>query len=188
MTLGYGKTLTRVWAWSFSHSPSCSQSSAPFITVCSRKGLPLLPRGRRPKHRAEQCRKYALMKGNSHTDYRRGYIHLWMGRVLIVLGVITGGLGIRLTSFSPFRTDSQTRISGIVYGVVAGIMMALYIVIVVLFEIRRKRAARSAPQALPTKTALPSYEESQSSASSLASRQNTGAQGATTANAGVRYS
>ncbi|ETN44260.1 uncharacterized protein HMPREF1541_10811 [Cyphellophora europaea CBS 101466] len=106
---------------------------------------------------------------------KRGRVHLWVGRSLIVLGIINGGLGIRLTSFSPFRTDAQTRTSAIVYGVIAGVMFALYALLVAMFETRRKRAqGKAPPYNIAQQKGLPSYEESQSSASSLASRQNTG--------------
>lgn len=100
---------------------------------------------------------------------------MWVGRSLIVLGIVNGGLGIRLASNSPFRTDSETRTASIVYGVIAGLMFALYAALVVLFEIRRKRAQGQAGPAVQTQTKdLPTYDESQSSATSLASRQNTG--------------
>lgn len=69
-----------------------------------------------------------------------GYIHLWLGRFLIVLGVINGGLGLKLASYSPYETHSKTKI--IVYGVASGIMLVLYFLIVILGEIRRSRANR----------------------------------------------
>lgn len=96
-------------------------------------------------------------------------MHLWVGRSLIVLGIINGGLGIRLASFSPFQTDETTRKAKIAYGVVAGFIFTLYAVLVVLFEIRRKRAQKNMPADPVAATAhaenalkLPSYDESQS--------------------------
>jgi hypothetical protein len=97
--------------------------------------------------------------------------------------MINGGLGIRLASFSPFQTDSQTRTAKIAYSVVAAVMFALYFVLVILFEIRRKRAQKNmlgASRAAPAAgTAhgenamkLPSYDESQSDESIR--RENTG--------------
>jgi hypothetical protein len=121
------------------------------------------------------------------TDTCRGYIHLWVGRSLIVLGIINGGLGIRLSSYSPFRTDNQTRTSAIIYGVIAGVMFGLYVLLVVLFELRRKRAARQATVAI-TKESLPRYEESQSSSTSIASQRNTGGPHASAPDNAVRYS
>lgn len=70
-------------------------------------------------------------------------MHLWVGRSLIVLGMINGGLGIRLASFSPFQTDDTTRKLKIVYGIVAAGMFALYATLVIVFEVRRKRAQRN---------------------------------------------
>lgn len=90
-----------------------------------------------------------------------------------MLGIINGGLGIRLASFSPFRTDAQTRTAGIVYGTIAGAMFALYAVLVVLFEMHRRRAQRKAATAYSQNKAPPTYDESESSATSVASRQNT---------------
>jgi hypothetical protein len=97
--------------------------------------------------------------------------------------MINGGLGIRLASFSPFQTDSQTRTARIAYSVVAAVMFALYFVLVVVFEIRRQRAQKNMPDA--TRAApvagtahgenamkLPSYDESQSEESIR--RENTG--------------
>lgn len=102
---------------------------------------------------------------------------LWDERANLTGNSINGGLGIRLASFSPFRTNSQTRTAGIVYGVVAAVMFVLYTMLVVLFEVRRKHAQRNTavPTAYQETKGLPTYEESQSSAtSSLSSRQNTG--------------
>lgn len=129
-------------------------------------------------HRIFKKRSKAAVEGKATKPPGRtvvGRIHLWVGRLLIVLGIINGGLGIRLASFSPFRTDSQTRTAGIVYGVIAAFMFVLYVVLVVLFEMRRKRAQRQipAPTAYQAK-GLPTYDESESSAASLSSRQNTG--------------
>lgn len=67
-----------------------------------------------------------------------GYLHLWLGRLLIVLGMVNGGLGLRLAAVSPFENHSRTKI--IAYGVGAGIMFFLYFVFVVFGEIRRSRA------------------------------------------------
>ena len=110
-----------------------------------------------------------------------GRVHVWVGRSLIILGMVNGGLGIRLASRSPFRTDSQTRTASIAYAVAAAVMFILYVTLVVLFEIRRKRAQPQEAEKAPTaptayqQNKLPTYDESQSSSSSVTSRRNTGA-------------
>ncbi|OAL36545.1 hypothetical protein AYO20_04161 [Fonsecaea nubica] len=95
-----------------------------------------------------------------------GRVHLWLGRLLIVLGMINGGLGIRLASFSPFQTDATSK-AKIAYGVIAATMFLLYLVFVVTFEIRKSRASteevRSSQQVVTNKDGLPSYDESEES-------------------------
>ncbi|KIW79235.1 hypothetical protein AYO21_00401 [Fonsecaea monophora] len=96
-----------------------------------------------------------------------GRVHLWLGRLLIVLGMINGGLGIRLASFSPFQTDGTSTKAKIAYGVIAATMFLLYLVFVVTFEIRKSRASteevRSRQQVVANKDGLPSYDESEES-------------------------
>merc|ERR1711939_205017 len=96
-----------------------------------------------------------------------GRAHLWLGRILIVLAIINGGLGIRLASNSPFQTKSQTRTAGIAYGVVAATMVLLYVVFVIAFEIRRARHVSqeqgNRDEATATKSTLPTYDESEES-------------------------
>ncbi|KAL6243967.1 hypothetical protein RBB50_008836 [Rhinocladiella similis] len=98
-----------------------------------------------------------------------GRAHLWLGRVLIVLGIVTGGLGIKLTSESPLQTDSQSRTAKIAYAVVAAFMFLLYLFFVVAFEIRRARHVGQERQtqgdaaARKETGALPSYDESEES-------------------------
>ena len=98
-----------------------------------------------------------------------GRIHLWVGRALIVLGMINGGLGIRLASSSPFQTDETTRRAKIAYSVVVTAMVALYTTLVIAFEVRRKRAQSKMTVQGVRRTAhgenaakLPIYDESQS--------------------------
>lgn len=52
---------------------------------------------------------------------RRGvvsYGHIWVGRIVLVLGIVNGGLGLELASSS----DAWV----IAYGVIAGVMAVLY--------------------------------------------------------------
>jgi hypothetical protein len=73
--------------------------------------------------------------------------HLWIGRILILLGVINGGLGIQLASTTPFQTVSTSRKAEIAYGVLAGLVFLLFAGASVVFEVRR--AARIRAQKVP---------------------------------------
>lgn len=60
-----------------------------------------------------------------HLQYRRrgsrgifGYVHIWYGRALIILGMVNGGLGLQLAGGS--------NIYIIVYSVAAGISALAY--------------------------------------------------------------
>lgn len=61
------------------------------------------------------------------------YAHLWLGRILITLGIINGGLGLRLAD--------NTHKGEIAYGVVAGIIWLVWMAAAVLGEIKRGRKA-----------------------------------------------
>ncbi|TVY59672.1 hypothetical protein LSUE1_G008754, partial [Lachnellula suecica] len=52
------------------------------------------------------------------------HLHIWYGRILIILAVINGGLGLQLAA--------NTRNGEIVYGVLAGVMAVVYVVVVVV--------------------------------------------------------
>ncbi|KAI9673422.1 MAG: hypothetical protein M1817_002884 [Caeruleum heppii] len=56
--------------------------------------------------------------------------HVWFGRTLILLGVINGGLGLRLAN--------NTRGGDIAYGIVAAFMFVLYVAVVILASQRSK--------------------------------------------------
>ncbi|KAK2740718.1 hypothetical protein FQN55_008772 [Onygenales sp. PD_40] len=58
------------------------------------------------------------------------HIHIWYGRVLILLGIINGGLGLQLASNSKGGT--------IAYGVVGGVMGAGYYIMAVVAEMKRR--------------------------------------------------
>lgn len=60
--------------------------------------------------------------------------HIWLGRAIITLGIVNGGLG--------FKLASNTNIGPIIYTVVAVIFYIAYIVAIVVGE--RKRAKRMA--------------------------------------------
>lgn len=121
-------------------------------------------------HRIYKKRATALQNGQPTKPPSRtiaGRIHLWVGRILIVLGIVNGGLGIRLASYSPFQTDATSRRAGIVYGVVAAVMFLLYVVFVVIFEVKRARfqakEREEREKSSATKNGLPTYDESEES-------------------------
>ncbi|KAI7119831.1 hypothetical protein KC324_g18555, partial [Hortaea werneckii] len=80
------------------------------------------------------------------TGYRTwsSYFHLTIGRVAILLGIINGGLGLRLAN------AEQAPI--IAYAVIAAIVGVVYIAAVVFGEVRRKRKVQNEP---------PTYHRSQ---------------------------
>lgn len=62
-------------------------------------------------------KKYQKRTGISHT-------HIWFGRIIMVLAIINGGLGLQLAANS---TGGE-----IAYGVIAGVVMLAYAIIVVV--------------------------------------------------------
>jgi hypothetical protein len=60
--------------------------------------------------------------------------HLWIGRIFITLGIINGGLGLWNARASRSLTIS--------YGVVAGVMWLLWMLVALATELRRRRAMR----------------------------------------------
>ncbi|CAJ2501355.1 Uu.00g042080.m01.CDS01 [Anthostomella pinea] len=66
------------------------------------------------------------------------HAHLWLGRGAVTLGIVNGGLGLRLA-----RANRRTVVA---YSVIAGVMWTLWITFAVLGEVRRARAAREAKQ------------------------------------------
>ncbi|KAL8921979.1 MAG: hypothetical protein Q9208_005433 [Pyrenodesmia sp. 3 TL-2023] len=61
-----------------------------------------------------------------------GVAHVWYGRVLILLAVINGGLGLQL---------SDNTVKGeIAYGVVAGVMFLLYLAVLGVAYFRKRRS------------------------------------------------
>ena len=59
------------------------------------------------------------------------YIHIWWGRIVGILAIINGGLGLQLAA--------NTKGGEIAYGVVAGLVGLLYIVVATTGEMRRKK-------------------------------------------------
>lgn len=98
------------------------------------------------KRRAAQLKEGGPRPGRTAP----GYLHLWLGRFLIFVGMINGGLGIRLASNSPFAGNTKTKV--IAYGIGAGIMFLLYVIFVIMGEIRRRRERRAQ---VPNRRAVP---------------------------------
>lgn len=61
-----------------------------------------------------------------------GYIHVWYGRVVIILGVVNGGLGLKLAH----KANKYL----IAYGVVAGVVGIIYIGTIVLTGMKKRKA------------------------------------------------
>lgn len=64
------------------------------------------------------------------------HAHIWVGRLAITLGIINGGLGLKLAQ----RSNLSSRAGQIVYGVVAGLMWLAWVGAIVIGERRRNRA------------------------------------------------
>ncbi|KAL4892966.1 hypothetical protein BDV59DRAFT_193477 [Aspergillus ambiguus] len=52
------------------------------------------------------------------------YVHVWQGRMFLLIGIINGGLGLRLAA--------NTRVGEIVYGVSAGVFAVGFITVAIL--------------------------------------------------------
>ena len=67
------------------------------------------------------------------------HFHVWYGRVLILLGIVNGGFGLKLSSDSP----AYSRAGTISYSVLAGIMAAVVIGLVILGGVKTVRQKKS---------------------------------------------
>ncbi|QDS71983.1 hypothetical protein FKW77_001490 [Venturia effusa] len=70
------------------------------------------------------------------------YLHLWLGRILITLGIINGGLGLHLA-------NNVGRRAYIAYGIVAGFFWLMWVIAACIGEARRRK---NVPIADETKT------------------------------------
>jgi len=64
-----------------------------------------------------------------------GWLHLWYGRILIILAVINGGLGLQLAA--------NTKNGEIAYGVIAALMAFFYIGVVIFTSMRNRTRNRT---------------------------------------------
>ncbi|KAL4943968.1 hypothetical protein BDV06DRAFT_234084 [Aspergillus oleicola] len=76
-----------------------------------------------------------------HLHFRRtggksifAILHRWLGRLAIILGVVTGGLGFRLAGIG--ENPNAPRSAVIAYSVIAGVMGLLYVAVQVLRGVR----------------------------------------------------
>jgi sulfite exporter TauE/SafE len=80
------------------------------------------------------------------------YLHLTNGRVVIILGIINGALGLHVSNASDYQKK--------VYYIVAGIMLALWICVAIWGEIRRRMKIGKAGKTDTTATTAPGgYEQ-----------------------------
>lgn len=67
------------------------------------------------------------------------YGHIWLGRIIITLGIINGGLGLQLAQRVGIFAPSNSAV--IAYSVVAAVMWLAYVIAAVIGERRRRQAA-----------------------------------------------
>lgn len=80
---------------------------------------------------------YQFKKYSRRTIWSHG--HLWLGRIVITLGIINGGLGMLLATETGYFVPSKGQM--IAYGVVAGIMWLAWVGAAVVGEKRRGRTS-----------------------------------------------
>ena len=75
-------------------------------------------------------------------------VHLWLGRLLITVGVINGGLGIMVTwdRGESLQTTETSRRVAITYGVVAGTIFLIYAAFMCRHEYRRAPLIMNVPE------------------------------------------
>ena len=74
-----------------------------------------------------------------------GYIHIWKGRTILLLGMIHGGLGFaysaKLDRELPMRKGPWPRVVPILYGIVAALVAILYTATITWTQIKNVRKA-----------------------------------------------
>ncbi|ORY06157.1 hypothetical protein BCR34DRAFT_626738 [Clohesyomyces aquaticus] len=83
------------------------------------------------------------------------YSHLWLGRAVITLGIINGGLGFKLAN----TMGMGSRTGMIVYSVVAGIMWLIMVAATIAGELRRRKAGERPPKYTDSQTDSPRETE-----------------------------
>lgn len=94
-----------------------------------------------------------------HSNYKKfqtrtaaSHGHIWLGRILITLGIINGGLGLKLADNSTYGP--------IVYAVFAAVAWVSYVVAIVIGERRKKNSNLGGPPKYDEAMALHSRNES----------------------------
>lgn len=83
---------------------------------------------------------HRLFKKYNHRTFW-SYAHIWLGRIAITLGIINGGLGLKLAD-----SMNMSSKSGIIaYGVIAGFVWVVWVAAIFIGEKRRNRALANAP-------------------------------------------
>ena len=70
-----------------------------------------------------------------------GHIHRWLGRILILLGIINGGLGLHVSG--EIGSEQVPRWSVIAYSVIAAVVGIVYLALASSFGLFRKRQGES---------------------------------------------
>ncbi|OAX77989.1 hypothetical protein ACJ72_07706 [Emergomyces africanus] len=65
-----------------------------------------------------------------------GRVHRWVGRSMLVLGIVNGGLGFR---FSGIGKETVPKAGVIVYAIIAGIMGTVYVIISMWGTLKKKK-------------------------------------------------
>jgi uncharacterized membrane protein YeaQ/YmgE (transglycosylase-associated protein family) len=76
-------------------------------------------------------------------------LHVWYGRILILVGIINGGLGLQLAD--------NSKNGMIVYGVIAGLIGATYCIGMIKFELsgKEKKIKSTSDIGLEERTEVP---------------------------------
>lgn len=69
------------------------------------------------------------------------YAHIWVGRIAVTLGIINGGLGLKLAD----SMELSSKGGMIAYGVIAALVWLTWVAAMFIGERRRKRALANAP-------------------------------------------
>lgn len=100
-----------------------------------------------------------------HLEFRKtgkgsslGVAHRWLGRVVLVLAIINGGLGFK---FSGIGNPGVPKAGAIAYGTIAGVFGVLYIVIVVFHRLRRTKGSHGAHAGSDSSTSGPKIQSDQ---------------------------
>ena len=88
---------------------------------------------------------FAFKKHNRRVVW--SYAHVWLGRFVITLGIINGGLGLQLSTQMGRFAPKQSTIIG--YSVAAGIIWLIYVACAIYGERKRSKANYAAVDQRP---------------------------------------